>query len=111
MAGGINRPFEVNVKCVVFGGALVLGYWVLPCRYDPSKYLTSALIFTTAYVAMAQYDHMYECEGRLKHMPGLFNTLTGGFKPPVQEKLVFEGGKVGSVKTCQSRPPSARPYQ
>ena len=88
MAGGIyaDRPFELNPKCVAFSGALVAAYWYLPCRYDPQKYITSAFIATSAYVAMAWYDKQYDCKkGRLKHNPGLFNTLTGWAKPPVNQ--------------------------
>ena len=82
MAGGFgNIPFEFNIKCVAFGGGLVVAYFTLPCRYDPYKHLTAGAIFTVAYVGMAHYDLAYNCNTRLKQQDGVFNALTGFLKP------------------------------
>ena len=84
MAGGIysDQPFNLNLKCIVFGGTLVASYWILPCRYDDYKFYTSGAMFVAAYVGMAQYDNAYGCTtGRLQHNPGLFNDITGWAKP------------------------------
>lgn len=79
MAGGIfERKFEYNEKCVYFGGVLVAGHWLLPA---PTVW-TSIGIFTSAYIALAWYDEVYECKlDRLRHYPGVFNDLTGWLKP------------------------------
>lgn len=82
MAGGIftSRPFEPNIKCIVFGTILILLYlWISP---DPNYYLLP-LIFVAAYVAMAWYDYFYNCEQRLYSGTGVVgvSTLDSVFKP------------------------------
>ena len=82
MAGGIDGiPFEVNLKCIIFGGGLVVAYYILPCRYDSYKHVTAGAIFTARYVSMAYYDSAYNCNTRLKQQDGLFHALTGFLKP------------------------------
>lgn len=63
MAGGIfvEQPFHLNPKCVVFAAILILGYWVLPAKQP----ILIPFIFITAYIAMAWYDFMYNCDQQL----------------------------------------------
>ena len=82
MAGGIftGRPFEPNIKCIVFGTILILLYlWI---SSEPNYYLLP-LIFVGAYVAMAWYDYFYDCEQRLYSGTGVIgvSTLDAVFKP------------------------------
>ena len=90
MAGGLykDRPFQYNTKCVVFGSALAISYFVLPCPCkltQTQKVAAGSSIMILAYVGMAQYDAYYDCQNqRLKHRKGLFNDITGPFKPPPQ---------------------------
>lgn len=63
-SGGIyvNTATQFNTKCVVFGTMLAAGYWYLPAKKNP---FMLPVIFTIAYVAMAWYDELYNCESRL----------------------------------------------
>lgn len=63
MAGGVfkNQAFHPNPKCIVFSLVLMLAYWHMPKR---NPFLLP-LIFVVAYVAMAWYDHLYDCELKL----------------------------------------------
>ena len=69
MAGGIfvNRPFSFNLKCVVFGFALVIGYWA--AAGPRVNFWLFPLIFVLAYVAMAWYDELYSCSDRVADSP------------------------------------------
>lgn len=78
MAGGVfvDRPFHVNVKCVVFSLALILAYWALP----PKNPFMVPFIFVLAYVGMAWYDHAYDCEQKM-YGGRLTGALSAPFKP------------------------------
>ena len=84
MAGGMGtgRPFEFNTKCLVFSGAMVTAYWTLPCRNDPNKWLATALISTASYVGLAWYDHLYDCNGKMK--AGALAPFMKYIKPPIK---------------------------
>jgi hypothetical protein len=82
MAGGIftNRPFEPNIKCIVFGVVLILFYlFIAP---EPNYYIIP-LIFVVAYIALAWYDFYFNCEQRLYSGTGVLgvSTLDSIFKP------------------------------
>lgn len=58
----VNTTVQFNTKCVIFGVALCAGYWYLP----PKKNIFMVpVIFTIAYVVMAWYDQLYNCNNRL----------------------------------------------
>ena len=63
MAGGIfvNQPFHFNPKCVIFGIILMVSYYFLP----PKELILLPLIFIVGYIAMAWYDHIYNCDTKL----------------------------------------------
>lgn len=63
MAGGLypGRPFSFNVKCIVFTAAVAGGYWYLP----PRRWWALALLSWLPYVAMAWYDHAYDCQNKM----------------------------------------------
>ena len=78
MAGGIfvNQPFHPNIKCIVFSVALMISYWMLPQK-NP---FMLPLIFVVAYVSMAWYDHLYNCD--MKMYGGKYGGyLSSPFKP------------------------------
>lgn len=81
MAGGIfpERPFALNLKCVVFTAVVAGGYWYLPPR---SPWVLGALLWLP-YVAMAWYDYAYGCRDKMQ--PTLFpfgRYVFLPFKPP-----------------------------
>lgn len=63
MAGGLypGRPFSFNLKCVVFTAAVCGGYWFLP----PRRLWALAFLAWLPYVAMAWYDHAYDCRDKM----------------------------------------------
>lgn len=63
MAGGLypGRPFSLNPKCIAFTAAVAGGYWALP----PRRWWALGLLLWLPYVAMAWYDHAYDCRDGL----------------------------------------------
>ena len=85
MAGGIfvNRPFSFNLKCIVFGFALVMGYWA--AAGPRVNFWLFPLIFILAYVAMAWYDELYNCNARLRSgRYGVVAVADSIFKPQLR---------------------------
>lgn len=81
MAGGIfpGKPFEFNVKCIVFTLALAGGYWWLP----PRNRWVLALLMWLPYVAMAWYDYAYDCSNKMQPTIVPFGRYVFlPFKPP-----------------------------
>jgi hypothetical protein len=64
MAGGVfpGKPFEFNVKCIIFSLILSLGYWFAPHR----NLWVLAFLLWFPYLAMAWYDWSYKCESKLQ---------------------------------------------
>ncbi len=94
MAGGIfvNQPFHPNIKCIVFSIVLMISYWFLP----KSNPFMLPLIFVIAYVSMAWYDHMYNCD--MKMYGGKYGGyLSSPFKP--QRRGGNTGNKNGEDNT------------
>ena len=89
MAGGIfkNQPFVLNEKCIIFSilcMTLFLYKPTFPNEYF--KYAILFVIFILAYVAMAWYDYIFDCQiAPLKRSDGRFS-ITQLFKPPAYSK-------------------------
>lgn len=64
MAGGIfpGKPFEFNLKCIVFTAALAGGYWWLPRR----NAWVLGLLLWLPYITMAWYDYAYDCRNKMQ---------------------------------------------
>lgn len=89
MGGGLfNTPLYLNPKCLVFS-AFVLGvYWMPhPVAYA-HRVVMAFLLATTAYILMAWYDVIYDCNDRLK--PTLLGWISGWFKPAEYNKQYEE---------------------
>ena len=81
MGGGLfGTPLYLNPKCLAFS-AFVLGvYWMPhPVAYA-HKVVMAFVLATAAYVLMAWYDVLYDCNDRFK--PTLLGWMSGWFKPP-----------------------------
>jgi hypothetical protein len=59
MAGGIGLPFQLNPKCVIFSGLLMLAYYALPMQ-DTNVYDFYIPIITT--IAILLYYYLYACQ-------------------------------------------------
>ena len=78
MGGGFNeKPFELNAKCVIVSGTLVLGHWLLP--KDIPAYL---LIGFGSYIALAYYDSYNMCDYKLSANT-ILHPITASLKPAV----------------------------
>jgi len=64
MAGGIfpGKPFNWNVKCIVFTIFIAAGYWYLP----PKNLYVLAFLLWLPYIALAWYDYSYDCKDKLQ---------------------------------------------
>ena len=85
MAGGVfpGKPFEFNVKCIVFSLILSLGYWFAPHR----NLWVLAFLLWFPYLAMAWYDWSYKCESKLQPTAVPFGRYIWlPFKPPSYKK-------------------------
>lgn len=81
MAGGIfpGRPFEFNLKCVIFTAVLAGGYWYLP----PKNLWILIFLLWFPYIALAWYDYAYDCRNKLGPTIVPFGRyLWLPFKPP-----------------------------
>jgi hypothetical protein len=83
MAGGIfvNQPFHFNPKCVIFGIILMVMYWFLPSH----ELILLPMLFIIGYIAMAWYDHLYQCKVKLHSgiSPIGISTLDSWAKPQI----------------------------
>jgi hypothetical protein len=81
MGGGLfGTPLYLNPKCLVFSLAVIAVYF-LP--HPPTIAHTIVMVFLlgmSAYIALAWYDVLFQCNDRLK--PTLLGYLSGPFKPP-----------------------------
>jgi|UniRef100_A0A6C0DER1 hypothetical protein len=80
MGGGLfGTPLYLNPKCLVFS-AFVLGvYWLPHPKAFSHRILMAFLLATSAYIIMAWYDVIYDCNDRLK--PTLLGWMSKPFKP------------------------------
>jgi hypothetical protein len=80
MGGGLfGTPLYLNLKCIVFALSIVAVYW-LPRPYALAhKLVMSFLISMSAYIVLAWYDVLYDCNDRLK--PTLLGWISKPFKP------------------------------
>lgn len=81
MGGGLfGTPLYLNPKCLVFSAFVLAVYWMPhPVAYA-HKIVMAFVLATAAYVLMAWYDVLYDCNDRFK--PTLLGWMSGWFKPP-----------------------------
>ncbi len=81
MGGGLfGTPLYLNPKCLVFS-AFVLGvYWMPHMQAYEHRIVVNFMLATAAYVFMAWYDVIYDCNDHFK--PTLLGWISGPFKPP-----------------------------
>lgn len=80
MGGGLfGTPLYLNPKCLVFS-AFVLGvYWMPHAKEYSHKIVVAFILATAAYVLMAWYDYLYDCNDRFG--PTFLGWMTKIFKP------------------------------
>lgn len=89
MGGGLfGTPLYLNPKCLVFSAFVLAVYWLPHPVAFAHKVVVAFLLATTAYILMAWYDVIYDCNDRLK--PTLLGWLSGWFKPSYYNKELEE---------------------
>ena len=80
MAGGLfGTPLYLNVKCLVFSAFVLFVYWMPHAKRLEHRIVIAFLLATAAYVLMAWYDVLYDCNDHLK--PTLLGWISAPFKP------------------------------
>jgi hypothetical protein len=80
MGGGLfGTPLYLNPKCLVFSAFVLLVYWMPHPIALAHRIVTAFILATTAYVFMAWYDVIYDCNDRVR--PTLLGWLSGWAKP------------------------------
>ena len=80
MGGGLfGTPLYLNVKCLVFSAGVLAVYWLPHPVAFAHRAVMAFLLATSAYIALAWYDVLYECNDHLK--PTLLGWLSKPFKP------------------------------
>lgn len=80
MAGGLfGTPLYLNPKCLVFSAFVLLVYWMPHAKHIEHRIIINFMLATTAYVVLAWYDVIYDCNDHLR--PTLLGWISGPFKP------------------------------
>jgi hypothetical protein len=80
MAGGLfGTPLYLNPKCLVFSAFVLAVYWMPHAKEYTHKVLIAFVLATAAYVLMAWYDYLYDCNDRFG--PTFLGWMTKIFKP------------------------------
>jgi hypothetical protein len=85
MGGGLfGTPLYLNTKCLVFSAFVLIVYWLPHPKEWTHRAVTAFLLACSAYVLMAWYDVIYDCNDRLK--PTLLGWMWKWAKPSEYEK-------------------------
>lgn len=80
MAGGLfGTPLYLNPKCLVFSAFILAVYWMPHFKPLEHRIVMAFVLATAAYVFMAWYDVLFDCNDRLR--PTLLGWMSGAFKP------------------------------
>jgi hypothetical protein len=89
MAGGLfGTPLFLNPKCLVFSAFILAVYWMPHFKPIEHRIVMAFVIATAAYVFMAWYDVLFDCNDRLG--PTLLGWLSMPFKPAYYQQAYEE---------------------
>ena len=81
MGGGLfGTPLTLNTKCVIFSTFIMVIYYLPRPHSMAHHFIMSVLMTISAYVLLAWYDVIYDCNDRLK--PTYLGWLSKNIKPP-----------------------------
>ena len=80
MGGGLfGTPLYLNPKCLAFSAFTLAVYWMPHFKHFNHRVLMAFILASTAYVLMAWYDYLYDCNDRFG--PTFLGWMTMPFKP------------------------------
>jgi hypothetical protein len=80
MGGGLfGTPLYLNPKCLLFSAFVLAVYWMPHPKAYSHKIVVAFFLATVAYVALAWYDLIYDCNDRLG--PTILGWISMPFKP------------------------------
>jgi hypothetical protein len=80
MGGGLfGTPLYLNPKCLVFSAFVLAVYWLPHPKAFSHRVVAAFLLATAAYILMAWYDVLYDCNDRFG--PTLLGWMSMWFKP------------------------------
>jgi hypothetical protein len=80
MGGGLfGTDLALNPKCLVFSAFVLVVYWLPHPVALGHRIVVNFILATVAYILLAYYDVMYDCNDRLR--PTLLGWISGWFKP------------------------------
>jgi len=80
MGGGLfGTPLYLNPKCLIFSAFVLVVYWLPHPKAWSHRFVVAFLLATSAYILMAWYDLLYDCNDRLG--PTLLGWISAPFKP------------------------------
>jgi UDP-N-acetylmuramyl pentapeptide phosphotransferase/UDP-N-acetylglucosamine-1-phosphate transferase len=89
MGGGMfGTPLYLNPKCLVFSGFVLAVYWMPHPKPLAHRIVTAFMLATLAYVLLAWYDMIYDCNDKLG--PTILGWISMPFKPASYRKQFDE---------------------
>lgn len=101
MGGGLfGTPLYLNEKCIAFAAFVLAVYFMPHQKYWQHEAVFAFVLAMAAYVLMAWYDYIYDCNDKLG--PTLLGGLIGWAKPyggvpPGTEELPIKYKKIVGV--------------
>lgn len=86
--GLFNTPLYLNIKCLIFSFFIIIIYYLPHPSTIAHNIVMMFLLGTSAYIVMAWYDVLYDCNDRLK--PTFLGWISSPFKPPEYKKQYEE---------------------
>lgn len=89
MGGGLfGTPLYLNAKCLLFTVIIWVVYLLPHPTATAHKFVMLFLLGTSAYISLAWYDTLYDCNDHLK--PTLFGWMTKSLKPQEYSRMYDE---------------------
>jgi len=80
MGGGLfGTPLYLNIKCLIFSAFILVVYWLPHPTTTAHNIVMGFLLATSAYISLAWYDVLYDCNDRFG--PTFLGWMTKPFKP------------------------------
>jgi len=79
-----GTPLYVNEKCLIFSAFVLAVYYLPHPKALTHRILSGFILASLAYVVMAWYDYIYDCNDRLR--PTILGWMWGWAKPPAYSK-------------------------